>query len=206
MMNSFKSIALLLLLNVFSSIAAADPRLQEFLTGTRTLSAQFTQVVIDRKGRQVQEAEGSLFLSRPGRFRWEYTRPAGQLVVGDGTRLWVYDQDLEQVTVRRLDQALGESPAALLAGSNEVERLFVFREAGEAEGLAWLEATPRSKEGSFERIRMGFRGGNLQAMEVHDHFGQVTRLRFTSIRRNPRLAPELFRFTPPRGVDVLGDR
>lgn len=199
-------IALSFFVNVISTQALADSRLQEYISGTRTLSAQFTQVVTDRTGRKIQESQGSLHLSRPGKFRWVYSKPFSQVVVGDGSRLWIYDQDLEQVTVRKLDQALGESPAALLAGNNEVEKLFAFRDAGEAEGLSWLEATPRSKEGSFERVRMGFRGGDILAMEVRDNFGQITHLRFTGIRRNPRLSPDLFRFTPPRGVDVIGDK
>lgn len=199
-------IALLFFVNLFSAHVLADSRLQSFISGTRTLSAQFTQVVTDRTGRKVQESQGSLHLSRPGKFRWVYSKPYSQVVVGDGTRLWIYDQDLEQVTVRKLDQALGESPAALLAGSNEVEKLFAFRDAGEADGLSWLEATPRSKEGSFESVRMGFKDSDIQAMEVRDNFGQVTQLRFTGIRRNPRLSADLFRFTPPRGADVIGDK
>ncbi len=199
-------IALLFFVNAFSQKALADSRLQEFISGTRTLSAQFTQVVTDRTGRKVQESQGNLHLSRPGKFRWVYVKPYSQVVVGDGSRLWIYDQDLAQVTVRKLDQALGESPAALLAGSNEVEKLFAFRDAGEADGLSWLEATPRSKEGSFDQVRMGFRDGDILAMEVRDNFGQVTQLRFTGIRRNPRLSADLFRFTPPKGVDVIGDK
>lgn len=206
MIKNFIFIALLLFFNVLSAQVLADSRLQAFISGTRTLSAQFTQVVIDRTGRKVQESQGSLHLSRPGKFRWVYAKPYGQMVVGDGSRLWIYDQDLEQVTVRKLDQALGESPAALLAGSNEVERLFEFRDAGEADGLSWLEATPRSKEGSFDAVRLGFKGGDVHALEVRDNFGQVTQLRFSGVRRNPRLSPDLFRFTPPKGVDVIGDK
>ncbi len=199
-------IALYLLVEVVFKHAWATNPLQGFIAGTRTLSAQFTQVVFDRTGRKVQESQGSLYLSRPGKFRWVYAKPYAQLVVGDGSRLWIYDQDLEQVTVRKLDEALGESPAALLAGSNEVERLFNLRQAGEADGLTWLEATPRSKEGSFEAVRLGFKGDDLLAMELRDNFGQVTQLRFTGIRRNPRLAADLFRFTPPKGVDVIGEK
>lgn len=206
MRHTFIFIVLLFFVNAFSTDVLADSRLQAFISGTRTLSAQFTQVVTDRTGRKVQESQGSLHLSRPGKFRWVYSKPYSQVVVGDGTRLWIYDQDLEQVTVRKLDQALGESPAALLAGSNEVEKLFAFRDAGEADGLTWLEATPRSKEGSFESVRMGFKDSDIQAMEVRDNFGQVTQLRFTGIRRNPRLSADLFRFTPPRGADVIGDK
>lgn len=206
MKKTLSIILLIPLFNLISSPLLADSRLQTYLSGTRTLSAQFTQVVTDRTGRKIQESQGSLYLSRPGKFRWVYFKPYGQTVVGDGSRLWIYDQDLEQVTVRKLDQALGESPAALLAGSNEVERLFSFRDAGEADGLSWLEATPRTKEGSFEAVRMGFRGNDIVALEVRDNFGQVTRLRFSGIRRNPTLSADLFRFTPPKGVDVIGDR
>ncbi|MDW8322809.1 MAG: outer membrane lipoprotein chaperone LolA [Burkholderiales bacterium] len=205
MRKYFHHIALFCILNVFYAVSLADGRLQEFISGTRTLSAQFTQVVYDRNGRKLQESQGSLLLARPGRFRWVYERPYSQVVVGDGSRVWFYDQDLEQVTVRKLDQALGESPAALLAGSNEIERLFRFSDKGTAEGLSWLEATPRSKEGSFESVRLGFRGNDILAMEVRDNFGQVTRLRFSNIKRNPAIAAELFRFTPPKGVDVIGD-
>ncbi len=205
MRNLLSIILLLNVLNLFPGKLHADSRLQSFISGTRTLSAQFTQIVTDRTGRKVQESQGSLYLSRPGKFRWVYSKPYSQIVVGDGSRLWLYDQDLEQVTVRKLDQALGESPAALLAGSNEVERLFTFRDVGQADGLTWLEATPRSKEGSFEAVRMGFRGNDIVAMEVRDGFGQVTRLHFSNIRRNPTLPAELFRFTPPKGVDVIGD-
>lgn len=205
-MRRFTFIALLLSLSVLPAQALADSRLQSFITSTRTLSAQFTQVTFDATGRKVQEGEGSLYLSRPGKFRWVYTKPYAQILVGDGSRLWIYDQDLEQVTVRKLDEALGESPAALLAGSNELERLFEFRHAGEADDLSWLEATPRSEAGSFKSVRLGFKDNDIYALEVRDHFGQVTKLRFLNIRRNPSLSPDLFRFTPPEGVDVIGDQ
>lgn len=206
MKKQFLFISLSLFFEVFSQRVWATNPLQDFIASTRTLSAQFTQVVIDRAGRKVQESQGSLYLSRPGKFRWVYAKPYAQLVVGDGSRLWVYDQDLEQVTVRKLDEALGESPAALLAGNNEVERLFNLRQAGEADGLVWLEATPRNKQGSFEAVRMGFKGDDLLAMEVRDNFGQITHLRFSAIRRNSRLSADLFRFTPPKGVDVIGEQ
>jgi outer membrane lipoprotein carrier protein len=186
--------------------ADALARLDSFVAGTKSLKAQFTQTVYDRNGRKTQEASGTLFLLRPGKFRWVYKKPYAQLIVGDGKKLWIYDEDLDQVTVRKLDQALGESPAALLAGNNDLERMFSVNEAGDKDGLEWLEATPKGKEGSFDKVRMGFRGNDLVAMELQDNFGQTTLLRFTALERNPSMGSSLFRFTPPKGVDVIGDR
>lgn len=181
-------------------------RLDNFVDGTKALKAQFSQSVFDRNGRKTQEASGTLFLSRPGKFRWVYTKPYAQLIVGDGKKLWIYDEDLDQVTVRKLDQAIGESPAALLAGNNDMAKLFDLKDTGDKDGLEWLEATPKGKEGSFEKVRMGFRGNDLATMELQDNFGQTTQLRFTSLERNPAMGGSLFRFTPPKGVDVIGDR
>ena len=204
---------LLKLLIVLSFIVTAQPawadaraHLDSFVAGTKGLKAQFTQTVYDRNGRKTQEASGTLFLSRPGKFRWVYKKPYTQLIVGDGKKLWIYDEDLDQVTVRKLDQALGESPAALLAGNNDLEKLFSVTNAGDKDGLEWLEAMPKSKEGSFNKVRMGFRGDDLAAMELQDSFGQTTLLRFSALERNPSMGGSLFRFSPPKGVDVIGDR
>jgi chaperone LolA len=197
-------LALMLWVHAFPALADARARLDAFVEGTKSLKAQFTQTVTDAKGRKTQEASGSLFLSRPGKFRWVYSKPYAQLIVGDGKKLWIYDEDLDQVTVRKLDQAIGESPAALLAGSNDLDRLFNLKDAGSRDGLEWLEATPKGKEGSFERVRMGFRGNDLAAMELEDNFGQTTVLRFSNLERNPALGSSLFRFTPPKGTDVIG--
>lgn len=188
------------------ALADAKARLETFVEGTKGLKAQFTQTVIDRNGRKTQEATGNLFFSRPGKFRWVYQKPYAQLIVGDGKRLWIHDEDLDQVTVRKLDQALGDSPAALLAGDNDIAKLFNLKETGAKDGLDWIEATPKSKEGSFEKVRMGFKGEDIQAMELKDNFGQTTLLRFTNLERNPSLGASLFRFTPPKGADILGDR
>jgi outer membrane lipoprotein carrier protein len=193
-------------LPAFGAQADAQARLEAFIQGTKGLKAQFTQTVIDKNGRKTQEATGNLFFSRPGKFRWVYQKPYSQLIVGDGKRLWIHDEDLDQVTVRKLDQALGDSPAALLAGDNDIARLFNLKETGTRDGLDWLEATPKSKEGSFEKVRMGFKGEDIQAMELKDNFGQTTLLRFTNLERNPALGASLFRFTPPKGADILGDR
>jgi outer membrane lipoprotein carrier protein len=185
--------------------ADARARLDSFVDGTKGLKAQFSQTVFDSAGRKTQEASGTLYLSRPGKFRWVYTKPYAQLIVGDGKKLWIYDEDLDQVTVRKLDQDIGESPAALLAGNNDMEKLFNLKDDGEKNGLEWLEATPKGKEGSFDKVRMGFRGNDLAAMELQDNFGQTTLLRFSGLERNPALGASLFRFTPPKGVDVMGE-
>jgi outer membrane lipoprotein carrier protein len=163
------------------------------------------QKVYDRKRKLTQEASGTLAFSRPGKFRWTYAKPYAQLIVGDGAKVWVYDQDLNQVTVRRLDRALGSTPAALLAGSNEIERAFKLSDQGEKDGLEWVEAVPREKESNFETIRMGFGFSGLEIMELADSFGQTTVLKFTALRRNPKLDATLFKFVPPKGADVIGE-
>ena len=201
----FKIILLLFLFNAVSAHADAVTRLREFDSETRSLSAKFTQTVHDRAGKLTQSSQGSMHFSRPGKFRWTYEKPYSQILVGDGKKLWIYDQDLEQVTVRKLDRAIGESPAALLAGSNELERHFKLKDAGERDGLEWLDALPKSNEGSFERVSLGFKGKELRAMEVRDNFGQTTRLRFSDLKRNASLSSSTFRFTPPKGVDVIGE-
>jgi outer membrane lipoprotein carrier protein len=201
----FTVLALSASLYASAALAGAQARLEAFVNGTKGLRAEFSQTVFDRAGRRTQEATGELFFSRPGKFRWVYRKPYAQLIVGDGTRLWVYDEDLDQVTVRPLDQSIGESPAALLAGDNDIGKLFELRDVPDRDGLEWLEATPKSREGSFESVRMGFRGNDLQIMELRDNFGQTTVLRFSRLQRNPRLGASLFRFTPPKGADVIGE-
>lgn len=179
-------------------------RFSQFLGATQSARGEFVQKVLDKSGRMVQETSGTLAFSRPGRFRWTYVKPYAQLIVGDGTRVWIYDEDLQQVTVRKVDQALTSTPAALLAGNNDAMRAFDLAERGAKDGLEWVEAVPREKEGGFERVRMGFGAGGLEVMELFDSFGQQTVLRFRALARNPRLDPALFRFTPPKGADVIG--
>ncbi|MEJ5211445.1 MAG: outer membrane lipoprotein chaperone LolA [Burkholderiales bacterium] len=185
--------------------AGAIDSLRAFVRETQSARAQFSQVVLDRAGQPRQQAAGVMVFARPGRFRWTYDSPYQQVIVGDGTKLWVYDRDLEQVTVKPLGEALGSSPAALLAGDNEIEKFFTLREAGSHQGLTWLEAVPKSRDTTFEYIRMGFSGSTLREMELRDSFGNRTLIRFERIERNPRLDPGLFRFTPPKGVDVIGE-
>jgi outer membrane lipoprotein carrier protein len=196
---------LLLLFSVTAQASAID-RFKTFARSTQSARANFEQKVYDRGGKLVQESKGSFVFLRPGRFRWVYEKPVDQLIVGDGERVWIYDRDLNQVTVRRISKALGSTPAALLAGASDVDKAFEMSEAGEREGLEWLEAKPRDKDAGFERIRMGFSATGVQAMELVDNFGQTTRLRFTGLVRNPKVDPAEFRFEPPKGADVLGEK
>jgi len=185
--------------------AAGVERFQSYLRGTQTARADFEQKVFDSERKLVQESKGSFSFLRPGRFRWVYAQPYPQLIVGDGRRVWIYDEDLNQVTVRAMAKALGSTPAALLAGAADVERAFELADAGSRDGLEWLEAKPREREAGFERIRLGMGTLGVQAMELTDHFGQTTVLRFSNVVRNPQLDPASFRFVPPKGADVLGE-
>lgn len=186
--------------------AATLETLRAFLRDTAVVRTPFTQTVTDRAGRVVQKASGEFLLARPGRFRWSVDKPYRQLVVGDGERVWIHDEDLNQVVVRRMGTALGSTPAALLAGRQEVERAFRWRELGSAEGLDWLEATPVDAEASFVQIRLGFDGRTLAALALTDAFGQTTRVAFGAIERSPAVGADAFRFVPPKGADVIGER
>jgi outer membrane lipoprotein carrier protein len=199
-------LGLLAFLIAGSAQASSLDRFKAFLRTTQSARAGFEQKVYDRNRKLVQESSGSFVFMRPGRFSWVYDKPANQLIVGDGERVWIYDRDLNQVTVRRLSSAIGSTPAALLAGSSDVEAAFELSDAGERDGLEWLEAKPKEREAGFERIRMGFGTGGVQAMELLDHFGQTTVLRFSNLVRNPKVDPAEFRFDPPKGADVLGDK
>ena len=197
-------LALFLVLFSADSNSSSLERFQSYLRTTVSARGDFEQKVYDKTGKLTQESRGSFSFQRPGRFRWSYQKPP-QLIVGDGERVWIHDSDLNQVTVRRIARAIGSTPAALLAGASDVERAFELSEAGEKDGLAWLEARPREPEAGFERIRLGLGSGGVEAMALFDHFGQTTLLRFSNVVRNPQLDPGIFRFTPPKGTDVLGD-
>jgi outer membrane lipoprotein carrier protein len=186
--------------------AASIDRYKTFLNGTQSARAHFEQKVYDRTGKLVQQSQGSFVFQRPGRFRWVYDKPADQVIVGDGQRVWIYDRQLNQVTVRKLATALGSTPAALLAGASGIEQAFALSDAGEKDGLEWLQAKPRERDAGFERVLLGFDARGLQAMELTDNFGQTTELRFSKLERNPKVNPAEFRFDPPKGADVLGEK
>jgi outer membrane lipoprotein carrier protein len=179
--------------------------LKAFIRDIHTARGSFSQQVMDKSGRVKQQSSGTLAFSRPGKFRWVYQKPYEQLIVGDGSKLWLYDADLEQVTERRLGDALGSSPAALLAGSNEIEKFFDLKDLGKRGGVEWLEAKPKDRESTFDSVRMGFADDQLTTMELRDNFGQTTVLRFSRMERNPTLNANEFKFAPPKGADVITD-
>jgi outer membrane lipoprotein carrier protein len=202
-MKKFFLLSLLILFFQDSSAASLE-RFRSYLRTTRAGQADFEQKVFDKNGKLMEESRGSFAFLRPGRFRWTYVKPP-QIIVGDGERVWIHDPDLNQVTVRRVSRVLGSTPAALLAGASDIDQAFELSELGEKDGLEWLEAKPREKEAGFERMRLGMAASGVAAMELVDHFGQTTVLRFSNVVRNPPLDAGTFRFTPPKGADVLGE-
>ena len=187
-----------------SAHAGGIDKLKEFIAATRSAQANFTQVVLDQNGKRIQSASGVMQFQRPGKFRWTYQKPYEQIIVGDGAKFWLYDVELNQVTVKKLDAALGSSPAALLSGNNEIERGFTLKESGSQDGLDWLQAIAKTRDSSFEKILMAFNAqAELVVMELNDTFGNKTVLRFSAMQRNPKLSEQQFKFTPPKGADVL---
>ena len=179
-------------------------QLKSFLETNRSARGVFTQTVIAKSGRKPQESAGIFALQRPGKFRWSYEKPYKQLLVSDGSKLWSYDPDLNQVAVKKLGTAFGSSPAALLAGK-DLDKHFELKEGTAADGIEFVEATPKGGDASFERVKIGFAANQPVSMEIHDSFGQVTVLRFTGFEANPALPAALFRFVAPAGADVVGD-
>jgi outer membrane lipoprotein carrier protein len=199
--------SILCLLAQVSGAANGDSlaRVEAYLGSLETLSAEFVQVVRDRDGQVTERATGTFSLSRPDRFRWDYREPYVQTIVADGRKLWLYDSDLEQVTVRALEAGLGATPATLLSGSGKVGDSFTAGPVEREGGLTWCRLQPKSATSDFERVSLAFDGsGELAAMELVDKLGQGTEIEFGKLRRNPALDDKLFRFVPPKGADVIG--
>ncbi len=201
------AVLMLPILPAMAADAAATP-LDRYLNDLRTWSADFTQSVTDAQGRRMQDGEGRLVIVRPGKFRWESTPagadPGAQLLVADGSNLWFYDRDLEQVTVRPLSEALPQSPAMLLAGGAELRSAFEQRNAGRSEGLDWVKVLPRDPASDFREASFGFQGTQLARMVILDRLGQRSQLRFTQVLRNQPVDPALVAFKPPADADVIG--
>ncbi len=192
---------------VFSAVASAGgiAQLKQFVVEAREVQGEFEQTVIASSGRRPQLASGSFAFSRPGKFRWTYEKPYAQVLVSDGTQLWAWDPDLNQVTVRHLGDALGSTPAAILAGEGALERDFELAEDGASDGLDWVLAVPRQPESLFQSMRLGLSGGMLRRMEMVDGFGQQTLIVLTALRSGVPVDPALYRFIPPPGADILGE-
>ena len=191
--------------------AGALEQFKNFAATTRSASGEFVQRVVRADGsanspgtaRVSRESSGIFVFSRPGKFIWTYRKPYEQVLQADGEKLYIYDRDLNQVTVRKLGDALGSSPAAILFGSNDLDNSFTLKEGETRDGIEWLQATPKSRDTSFDAIGIGMRDGVPVAMELRDAFGQMTLLTFTRFERNPQLSASQFRFVVPKGADVL---
>jgi outer membrane lipoprotein carrier protein len=188
------------------SAARAQTPLDTYLSHLKTLRADFAQTVTDGKGEQVQNAQGTLVIVRPGRFRWELTPDGGspQLMVADGKNLWFYDRDLEQVSVKAATAALTATPAGLLSGDGNIRELFTVAPAGKKDGFDWVLVTPRESDADFREARLGFGMSELKRMVLKDKLGQTVRLEFSKSERNPPVAESEVKFTPPSGADVIG--
>lgn len=186
----------------FASRADAVDTLREFVRDVKSGRAAFTQTVTSPDGKKTKTSSGRFEFLRPDRFRFVYTRPFEQTIVGDGRKVWMHDPDLNQVSSRSMDRALGATPAALLAGGS-LERDFDLAALPARDGLQWAEARPKARDGPFQSVKVGFRGKELAAVEIVDSFGQRSRLDFSQMQSNPALAPDAFRFVPPAGAELI---
>ena len=205
---SIFALALLTLVPVLGIAASNDDgmkRVERFLSGMQSLRAQFHQTLSDSKGKVSSESNGTLAISRPSRFRWDYTDPYKQLIVSDGTRIWLYDTDLEQVTVRRLDNSISATPAMLLSGSGNLADNFTVTQTAQDGATQWVQLEPRRNDTDFKWVRLGFAGDDLKYMQLGDKLGQKTLLDFNRFERNPKLDAALFTFKVPPGADVIGE-
>jgi outer membrane lipoprotein carrier protein len=210
-----KSVLLAMLFVASQAYASGTEQLKAFVSQVHAARGDFTQQEVKAPSKannasnpsampnKPQISSGTFMFARPGKFIWSYEKPYSQLLQADGDKLYVFDKDLNQVTVRSLGGALGASPAAILFGSNDLEKNFTLRDAGEKGGIDWLELTPKAKDTQFEKVGIGFKDGNLQAMELHDVFGNVTLLTFSNIQKNPPINANTFKFTVPKGADVI---
>ena len=191
---------------VFVSPAHAEGEaVLKTLFSYKTLKADFTQEILDQNRHVQQQMHGRLVIQRPGKFRWNYQSPYEQEIVADGKRVWLYDVDLEQVTIKPQDQALTGSPASLLSTHSRLEDEFKIRIVQRNDGLQWFELTPKAKESSFEQIFLGLKQKQLYRLQIKDSFGQQTDVEFENVQTNPSVSADTFAFTIPKGVDVIDE-
>lgn len=181
-------------------------KLHAFLAKAHTLQSDFRQETINEKGEAGKHSSGVFYLLRPGKFRWNYEKPYKQEIVSNGGKVWFYDVDLEQVTTRKLDKAIGSTPALLLTGEVALEKNFDIQSQDKEEGLYWIKLIPKEEESGFKYVLIGLNGDNLAGMELSDNFGQLTRIYFSNLKLGAKIDPAKFEFKPPAGVDVLEDK
>jgi outer membrane lipoprotein carrier protein len=202
-----KTLSTLVLLAGMSGIVYAEDspinQLKSFLKASASLTADFKQVSYNKAGQVGQSSFGQFYLSRPGKFRWNYQKPFAQEIVSNSEKVWFYDVDLEQVTSKPLDDSLGATPALLLTGQVNIDEKFNLEEQGKDDDLNWIRLSPKNEESGFKYILIGLNHGQLGGMELSDNFGQMTRIYFSIIKLNPVLNDTLFDFKPPKNVDVF---
>lgn len=198
-------LACILMLLPLAAQADGISSLKKFYAETRSMRADFYQIVTDKQGRKVQEVYGQMQLQRPNKFRWDYNKPFEQQIISDGNQVWLYDTELAQVTVRELGKALGSSPAALLAGEDGLDKNFKLTNAYRKGNLDWVSTTPVDSDVGFNKISLGFKADKLQEMDLVDSFGHETRIVFSKIEQNVAFDGKTFLFKPPKGVDVVGE-
>jgi len=196
-------IFLFLLTGVSAAEESPIIQLKTILHSSATLIADFKQVSLDKSGRPSQISYGKFYLSRPGKFRWNYEKPFMQEIVSNGGKVWFYDADLEQVTVKKLDDSLGATPALLLTGQVNLDEKFNLEDQGSDNGMNWIKLLPKNEESGFKYILIGLNDGELSGMELSDNFGQLTRIYFSNIQLNPVINDLLFNFKSPKGADVF---
>lgn len=205
----FKHLLLSLFLVLFAFNVNAEPApisaLKNFLQHSTSFSADFKQVSIDASGRPKQSSFGQFYLNRPGKFRWNYQKPFEQEIVANGSKVWFYDHDLAQVTIKKLDDSLGSTPALLLTGQVNLDEKFKLEDQGNDADMSWVKLIPKDEESGFKYVMIGLQSGQLSGMELSDNFGQLIRVYFTNIHVNPTLKEGLFTLDTPEGVDVLGN-
>lgn len=208
-MTRFKAFAVVALASLFSVTAWAQnggaEKLNQFVDKVQTFEAHFEQIVIDTEGNILEQAEGQFQLERPGKFRWDYQAPYPQQIVADGEKIWFYDVDLEQVTVKSQQEALAETPATLLSGELVPAEKYHVQNLPSDDGLVWVELSPKDPDSNFQTVTLAFDGDSLKQMIMRDSFDQRTRLTFSQVRENPRFDSDTFRFSPPADVDVIGE-
>jgi outer membrane lipoprotein carrier protein len=187
--------------------AKAEPvaQLKVFLKVSKSLSADFKQVLINESGNPTQTSYGVFYLQRPGKFRWDYQKPFQQQIVSNTGKVWFYDTDLEQVTVKKVDESLGSTPALLLSGDVSLDDNYTMEGQGVEGDMQWVKLLPKSQDSSFKYVLIGLSKGTLAGMELSDNFGQLTRIYFSNVIVNAPLKQTLFEFQPPKGADVFND-
>jgi outer membrane lipoprotein carrier protein len=204
----FFRLSLLLLILVNGLCYAEEPPVQQlkaFLKASKSLTADFKQVLINEAGNPTQTSTGVFSLQRPGKFRWDYLQPFQQQIVSNAGKVWFYDADLEQVTVKKLDESVGSTPALLLSGDVSLEDNYLMENQGADGDLQWVKLVPKSQDSSFKYVLIGLDKGALGGMELSDNFGQLTRIYFSNVKLNPVISPRLFEFEAPKGADIFSE-